>query len=333
MTVREIAEKMGVSPTTVSVVLNNKPGVRRELREKIAAVLEENGYTLKKNRQADGGRILLVFYQSTRFLSMRKDDILTFTLNAVQQVCDEQNYQFLYRTANRETLPQILLNNAENADGIVLLGTEYYHQAEPYFCKTPVPLVILDRYIPELPVNTVNTDNAQSMYDLLKHIAENGHRSIGYFKCHLDYGCARDRANCVRLFSEQFGLSLLPENIVDINLGAPDTQMQITEYLKRAEHLPTVFVTENDYLAIAVIFAMMQQGIRVPEDISIAGFDNSQVCSLFPAGLTTVQVHFTEMARVAAQQLIQRIRTPGQLPVKSLISTQLVIRSSIRKLK
>lgn len=331
MTVREIAAKMGVSPTTVSVVLNNKPGVRKELREKIAAVLEENGYVIKNTSQSSG-TILLVYYKSTNFSAMRKDDILNFTLNAVQQVCDEEHFKFLFRTATSETLPRILLHNSEKVDGVVLLGTEFYHKPPSCFYETLLPLVILDRYIPDLPVNTVNIDNAQGINDLLKHIAEKGHHEIGYIKCRLDYGCTRDRANCVYAFARQYGLQLNTEHIVEADIEMAGAQIQIANYLNNTHHLPTAFVTDNDYLAIAAILAMMQKGLRIPEDVSVVGFDNSQVCSLFLPGLTTVEVDFTELARYATQQLIQLIQTPGRLPVKSTLGTHLIVRNSVKKI-
>ena len=88
MTIRQIAESLGVAPSTVSVVLNNKPGVRSELRQKIRDTLIENGYSIKDSK-ASQGRILFVYYKSTDYLAARGDDTMSSILAGIESVCLE----------------------------------------------------------------------------------------------------------------------------------------------------------------------------------------------------------------------------------------------------
>lgn len=91
MTIRQIAESFGVAPSTVSVVLNNRPGVRSELRQKIRDTLIENGYQIRGEQKSHPGNILFVYYKSTDYLAARKDDTMTSILSGIEQVCTEKS--------------------------------------------------------------------------------------------------------------------------------------------------------------------------------------------------------------------------------------------------
>lgn len=332
MTIRQIAEMMKVSPSTISVVLNNKPGVRQELREQIKNVLIENGYSIKESPNSLG-KILFVYYKSTNYLAARKDDTLMNTLNAIEDVCQKERYAFSLANATYQNIDSVFSKkNLTGVDGIILLGTEYYHEPKECFYKLPVPLVILDGFFPEYPINTVNIDNSYGVHQVLTHLLNKGHREIGYLKSAVEFGCLRDRKNCIHSSIERLGLHLNPDYIIEVSQETEKIQQEVTCFLNNKEKLPTAFIADNDIIGVSAIQAMQRKGLRIPEDISVAGFDDSSICTIFSPNLTTVKSDFGRMAEIATQRLIQMINTGDSGIVKSTVGTSFIPRQTVAEI-
>ena len=181
MKVREIAAVFGVAPSTVSLVLNGKPGVGDELRKSIEEKLIENGYTIKKE-QEERGTILFIYYISSRYLSNRKDNTFAMLLGGVQKVCKQKNYicSLIYaghgeleeRKSERQTKRRISGESYFWARNIFIRRTRFCWGQRP-------PLVVLDGFFPDYPLNTVNIDNAYGIYEEVKYLKEKGHQAVG----------------------------------------------------------------------------------------------------------------------------------------------------------
>ena len=331
MTIRQIADMLNVSPSTVSVVLNNRPGVRSELRERIKDVLIENGYTIKEPKTT-AGTILFVYYKSTNYLAARKDDTLTVTLNAIEQVCREERYTFSLTNATYQNIDELFSkNNLAGIDGIILLGTEYYHEPRESFYKIPVPLVVLDGFFPEYPINTVNIDNSYGMHQVISYLLENGHRDIGYLKSAVEFGCLRDRKDCIRTSMERLGLQLNPDYLIEVSQESEKIQAEMTHFLEYTDTLPTAFIADNDIIGVSAIQALQRKGLRIPEDISIVGFDDSNICTIFSPQLTTVKSDFKRMAELATRRLIQMISLEEPGIIKSTVGTTFIPRQTVSR--
>ncbi|MDO5548259.1 MAG: LacI family DNA-binding transcriptional regulator [Eubacteriales bacterium] len=332
MTVRQIAEHFGVAPSTVSVVLNNRPGVRKELRSQIEDVLIKNGYTIKNNSSstpAKSGNILFIYYKSTDYLAARKDNTMASILSGIEEICHQNNFTFTLTNATPDTLDDILLSvSPENHSGIILLGTEYYQNPSSSFFQTPVPLVVLDGFFPEYPLNTVNMDNSYGVHQAISHLIENGHTEIGYLKSSIEFGCLRDRAACIYSSLTQLGLSH-PGCVIEVSQEPMVIQQEVAQYLDSLPSIPSAFVADNDIIAVSAIQVFQKKGFRVPEDISIIGFDDSNICTIVTPYLTTVKANLTEMARLATSRLIAMIQKPSPGFIRSTVGTALVQRESV----
>lgn len=347
MTVRQIAEQFGVAPSTVSVVLNNRPGVRMELREKIEAALIENGYTIKNGDSApqskssrrstaaaadEGERILFIYYKTSDYLAARKDNTVALIINGLNDGCEEEGCQFTIRNATPDTLDSVIEGAVnEGFSGIIILGTEYYDReprASALNCS--IPVVFLDYFFPEWPLNTVNLDNSYGLNQSIDHLVENGHSRIGYIRSDIEYGALRDRANC--FYAAMTGRNLYNEDYivqVPIQYGSQEIQEVIERFIENCEDIPTAFIADNDTIGIAAIQTFQKNGYRIPEDISIIGFDDSSVCTILTPYLTSVRADFREMARAAIARLIEMIRKKPQNFMRILIGTQLIRRQSV----
>lgn len=330
MTIRQIAESLGVAPSTVSVVLNNRPGVRSELRQKIRGALVENGYSIKEPK-ATQGNILFIYYKSTDYLAARKDDTMTSILGGIEEICGEKHYTFSIANATPDTIDEILMSaSPEEYSGIILLGTEYYQTPSDSFFRVSVPLVVLDGFLPEYPLNTVNIDNSYGVHQAVKCLLESGHPKIGYLKSSIEFGCLRDRKNCVYSSLEQLGLTLEPQYVINVSQESEVIQREVEYFLKTSATIPTAFIADNDIIAVSAIQAFQRAGLRVPSDISIIGFDDSNVCTILTPYLTTVKANFNGMAKTATARLIQMINNADENDIiKSTVGTILVERQSV----
>ncbi len=329
MTIRQIAESFGVAPSTVSVVLNNKPGVRSELRQKIRNVLIENGYQIREPKIQQES-ILFIYYKSTDYLAARKDDTMTSILSGIDEVCTAKNFTFTVTNASPSTLDEIMLSVSPDVhSGIILLGTEYYQEPSPSFFNLSVPFVALDGFFPEHPLNTVNIDNSYGVHQALTLLAENGHPKIGYIKSSIEFGCLRDRTSCIYSSLAKLGLPLDPQCVIEVSQESEKIRKEVEDFLRSCPGVPSAFIADNDIMAVSAIQTLQHMGFRVPEDVSIIGFDDSSICTILTPYLTTVRADFKGMAKLATSRLIEMIETQSQEIIKSTVGTKLIKRQSV----
>lgn len=341
MTIREIAAELGISPTSVSYVLNNKPGVRKELRDTITKRLLENGYTIREDEFSESKllkqtpcrmtrqTILFIYYISERYLFLRNNNVLTLYLNAIQEICDEQNCEVIIKSVNNDTLYETL-SDLDHVDGVILLGIELYERLffDRSICSKP--LVLLDGYFPESPVDSINIDNYIGLYQAIKHLYEKGHRKIGHIKSCISYGCLPDRWQCFYNILEQFGLSFSSNYLIEVRMQADLLQEDVLHYLNHQTDVPTVFFADNDYMAVSAMAGFLQAGYSVPDDFSIIGFDNADISTLLKPNLTTIAFDFKGMAREALQRLFCLMENPKLPVVKSTIAPVFIERDSVK---
>ncbi|MBR0397418.1 MAG: LacI family DNA-binding transcriptional regulator [Eubacterium sp.] len=332
MTIRQIADMFGVAPSTVSVVLNDRPGVRKEMREKITDALIENGYKIKKSESESKGSILFVYYKSTDYLAARKDNTLSTYLMGIEQTCTENHYSFSLTNASSETLDQVLASAQKEHKGVVILGTEYYENPSASFFNSNIPIVMLDAYFPECCLNTINMDNSYGVYEALTYLSEHRHRKIGYLKSRLEFGCLRDRANSI--YDSMNTLSLgEPFCVIPVSQEAIQIQQEIQQYIDSGAEIPTAFIADNDIIAVSAMQTFQDNGFRIPDDISFIGFDDSDICTIIRPNLTTVRANLKEMARQSVLRLISLIESPPTGFIRIEVGTTLIKRHSVTDAK
>lgn len=317
-------------------MLNNKSGVRDELRREIKSALLDNGYSIRQIPVCVPGgprNLLYLYYQSANYQSLRNNNILPLTLRQIEQYCQAGGHRFVFRQAAYHTLDSMLdKQNLMDIDGILMLGTEYYHRPSPAFYSCGKPIVVLDGSYPEDAISTVNIDNTYGVGQLVEHIWQMGHRRIGYIKSRMPFGCLRDRADSLYAVLERYNITLNRKDILEVSAEARLIQDEVTQFFSNAQDLPTVFFADNDFLAISSIQAITRSGFSVPDDISIVGFDDLDICTLLKPHLTTSRVDFGAMARAAVIHLMNLIEEPGLPVTKLTVTTEFVERDSVKKI-
>lgn len=331
---KEIANSMGVSISTVSLVLNQKPGVNAETRKQISEVLLKNGYVIKpaKQEQTTLGVITFIRYIGAGRLLEPNDEFFTKILAGAEEQARSCGYQLMLSTAYPHTFREILSElTPSKTSGILFLGSEFPPSDAALLLEAKVPLVSIDSLIHDnliyAAVNSIDVENNASVFTAIHHLYQQGHRQIGYLSSTETTGSIPLRAIAYRNSMEQLGLSIDPRYMISLDLFVETTYQQFRTHLETSPPLPTAFFADKDTIAVGCMKAMQEVGIRIPHDISMIGFDNSYVCKIATPLLTTMDIPRLQLGKAAANRLFQLISGDTTV-VKTSFATPMVQRGS-----
>lgn len=336
MKLKEIAAQAGVSPSTVSLVMHGRPGVGEAKREEIVRLLEENGYAADRlrTRPEDASRPESAA-RAIRFIKCKRHAMLvdgnpgfiSMIIDAVGLECRRQGYELLVTTCSASGLPEILSGvRAEQCAGILLLGTELTDGDLRALPRLPVPLVLLDNAPAEADVNCITMDNRGAIRQAVRCLRELGHEKIGFLANRMpSSNCmARETAYCEAV--QEGGQE---PKICRVNPTPDGAYQAVRDFLAQGGQFPSALIANNDSIALGAIKALRETGIRIPEDVSVIGFDNIPLSGMTEPPLSTMEVPCKEMGIWAARLLCDCIQYPFSASVKMQISTRLLLRKSM----
>ncbi|WP_315899160.1 substrate-binding domain-containing protein [Paenibacillus cremeus] len=216
---------------------------------------------------------------------------------------------------------------------MILLGTNLTAAQIQRVASRQPYLVVLDTCYETLPLHFIVMNNIMGAYQAARHLLELGHRRIGYVQPHSRmYNFDTLKKGFMTALEEE-GMSLDAELL----FGASPTVITVQQELKErfaalGARMPSALFCEFDYIAISVIKTLAELGLRVPDEVSVVGFDNIHEATIVTPELTTVHVEKANIAELAVSQLLSMISGPGTIKTKSFIDTQLVVRNSSRAL-
>lgn len=325
----DIAAKLGVSTVTISKALAGKDGVSEPIREKIKALADEMGYRYgvspKKNPKDTGNIGILIpssfIEKSNSFYWDMYEHVVKRLSNSgyfgiLEMVSREDEHQFVE--------PRVLQDG--KIDGLILVG-----QAENSYLKMlrneKVPTMYLDFYDAASGNSCVISDGFYGMYAVTNYLISMGHRDIRFV------GSINSTSSiCDRYFGYRRAMMEHKLTVTD-NMVIPDRGDEGFISVELPENLPTAFVCNCDLAASSVVSKLKDRGCRVPEDVSIAGFDDYIYSGLSPVEFTTYAVDVDGMARACVERLLRKIHNPNYEPNLKIVSGHLVIRSSVRKIE
>lgn len=344
---KDLAKKLGISTAAVSMALNGKPGVSRSTRDKVISAAAEMGYATPKARQSEknaGNIISFVIFLGAGVAE--QSTFSTFVLRGVEASAKEHGYRvlihYVYSDRPWEEQLRTILNDSR---GAILLGTDITEEQRnmllPLYHQINVPVVVVDNFILSAHVDCVGNDNTYGAKSAVSYLIDCGHRSVGYLRAKQRVVNFIDRELGVRLsMQEHADLGLSQLQIVDVDISTETAYEDMRDWLLAGHKPVSAYFAENDMVAAACIRALKEQGYRVPEDVSVIGFDDVQICEMMEPRITTMHAFKERLGKTAFWLLETRIKNGDTLQtahrsglMKIALSLQLKERESVRRIE
>lgn len=329
MTVKELAKICGVSPSAISIVLNNKPGVSDETRARIISVLKEKNYIGSKKSSTKN--LCFFKYKKHGMLVEQNQGFIADILDSIQSESSLKGYNLSIVSSDNNFTETISSTDFNSFDGIIILGTELEENQYEYLNNIKKPYVVVDNAICGFPCNSIAINNTEVVSKAVSHLAKEKHKTIGYFHSNVKIANFTERntafIDCCKKYNLKFDTKF-QFNLPPTFLDAYET---MKEYLKSKPALPDCAFADNDMIAIGVLKALTESGYKVPEDISIIGFDDIHFSAISSPPLTTMKIKKELIGILAVRQLCDMIENGIYSDVKTRVGGELIIRSSTAK--
>ncbi len=329
VTIGDIAAATGVSIRTVSRVLNNSPKVNPETREAILAEIARSGFQPSlRARALAAGRSFLIGVVQGDFNA----HVLGVFQRGIVEVCAEAGYELIVHPASTEA-PDLAESIAafvrrSRVDGLILLPPISENAAIPQALNS---LGVLSVGVAAVRApgyaSVVVSDERSAARQMGEHLIALGHRRIALITGPMRFFSAQEREAGLRDALIAAGLSLPDQYRREGDYGYDSARLAAASLLDQAQP-PTAVFASNDIMAAAVLKTALERGLSLPADLSVAGFDDSDIAVMVSPALTTIRRPFLEMARDATSQLLSLIGAPREGPVDPAAQLTLVVRES-----
>lgn len=330
---KELAQKLNISAATVSMVLNRKPGISEKTRNIVIEAAKVYGYDFSKkwDLSEEKGNIQYVIYKKHGTV-VGDTPFFSQVTEGIEQACKAEGYelQINYFYENQDINAQIQALSEKNCQGILLLGTEMDVDYFPPFSKLKVPTVILDTYFEELNCDSVLINNVQGAYRATNYLIEKGMTEVGYLRSSYPIGNFAERADGYYKALRHHHLPTSHPFVHDLTPSMEGAYLDMIHILQEKPAMAQAYFADNDLIAAGAMRALKEFGFRIPEDISIIGFDDMPICDFLDPPLTTMEVPKKRLGELAMKQLVQKISKEPKLTVKIEVSVKLHERKSVR---
>jgi LacI family transcriptional regulator len=327
VTIVDVARKSGVSLGTVSRVINNDAHVAPDTREHITKVMQEMGYVA--NRQARSLR-----GSKTNVIGVLVPDLGTSYIGEIMHGIDNElaiaGLDLMLFTTHRTAIKEA--NYVANlvhgmVDGLLLVLPRNPADYTGSLTHRKFPFVLIDHQGGGAPCPAVGATNWQGAYNATEYLVKLGHRRIGFITGSMDLGAATDRLAGYKSALRTHHLPEDPRLIYNGSFAQLDGYAGACALLD-IEDSPTAIFASNDAMAMGAMDAVRNCGLRIPEDISIVGFDDVPQAALVRPALTTVRQPLEQMGGVATQMLLDLLKNPDKPIERIELPTELVVRGS-----
>lgn len=330
-TIKDVAKMAGVSTTTVSHVINKTRFVAQETESLVLQAIKDLNYSpsavarsLKVNTTKSIGMIVTTS-EAPYFAEI---------IHAVEEHCYRQGYSlFLCNTQNNaEKIKNHLEMLAKKrVDGILVMCSEYLPDSLNLLHSFEnIPMVVMD-WGPNVHTDIILDNSFDGGYLATKYLIENGHKYIGIIAGELTKTTAKTRYEGFIHAMKEAGLTVNPNWVME-GFFEPEDGYECMNKILSQDNLPTAVFCCNDVMALGAISAIGEKGLRVPEDISIIGYDNIHASRFYSPPLTTVHQSKSRLGVQAVNLLFERINHKSDQKEKIEIHPELVVRKSVKKM-
>lgn len=331
VSIRKISQITGFSPATVSNALNRKKGVNPVTADKIFKAAETLGYQQEKAIT----KIKFVTYRKNGLI-IDDSQIFPAMIEGVERQAKELGYETIFSHLNYEDESfEIRLREVLEDTGsfVILLGTEMMEEDYVPFYEYKGYLIVLDGWSDKMVFDGILINNTDAACNAVEYLVSKGHREIGYLRGDYRIKSFGYREYGYHRVLGRHGLDIRSEYKVTVGTQLETAYQGMKAYLEGSPKLPTAFFADNDVIAIGAMRALREKGIKIPEQVSIVGFDDIGFGTVSTPGLTTIHVFKQEMGEVAVRRALDHIKYSGRnVKMKIQVCTEFVERDSVKQI-
>ena len=331
LSLKEMAVKLNVSTSTISRVMNDKPGVGAKTRQKVLEEIQKNNYvsngSARSLKTSKTGNIALVSIKRKYRLS--SSDYFHPFHTYIERKFRKQGYHTIsiaLEDDEMENANDLLLLKEKHVDGFIINGPAVKPKFILELKNTGLPMVLFGNELKQTEIDCVVCQDHKGTFIITKHLIEHGHKHILFLSGPEGWYTSEERKAGYIDALKEAGLKSRIINMTDTTIETGKTFFK--EAIENIHPEITSVVSVNDATAIGVLDEARCLGMKVPDDIAVVGFDDIPWASLSYPPLTTVQVFIEEMAKITITRLLDLLEDPNLHPAKSIVATSLVIRKS-----
>lgn len=332
----DIAAKLNVSTVTVSKALSDQKGVSEEMREKIKNLAQELGYrspsTAKqaKSKKSYHVGVLIAERHFNHYESYYLQVYQMVATRAVAKECFTMLEIVNLQDEQEERMPKLL--QEDKVDGLIIIGLMKADYLAKLKRTIKIPYVFLDFYDKGDDCDAVISDSFYGMYKLTNYLFEQGHEKIAYVGTLLYTDSITDRylGYCKSLL--EHGQTSRADWVID-DRSMETGDVRSGDTVRLPEEMPTAFACNCDLTAGVLVEALKKEGYRVPEDVSVVGFDNYLYPSICSLGITTYEIDIKEMARKTINKLIKKMSGENYKSGIYIVDGHIVLKESVKRLE
>jgi DNA-binding LacI/PurR family transcriptional regulator len=334
ISLKDLADELGISISTVSRALKNNPMISPELTQKIKELAIKMNYI--PNPLAMG-----LLRQQTKMIGVIVPDLVTHfyssIISGIEEVAKENGYFIIIASSNESLEKEIeSVNNLlkSRVEGLIVCISQETNTFEHFekLVQNEIPLVFFDR-VPELPeVPSVTVDGVEAAKNVTRHFFENGCCRIAYISGPEHLNISKHRKEGYLKGLQECGLQMIPDLLVECNLNADEAAIT-TQKLLSLNQIPDAIFGINDTIVFAAMKEIRKHKLKIPEDIALVGFTDEFHSTVVEPALTSVTHPTLQMGREAARLFFESIKNEENFAEKVVLPTKLVVReSSVKKI-
>lgn len=327
---KDIANELGTSIVTVSNALSGKKGVSEAVRAQVIEKAKELGYDNAKQNKSPRNKVTIGVIVSEQYIGIGTSFYWTMyqqTVWAASTFKALTTLEIISIDKEKELeLPR--LSEEGGIDGLIVIGKMEKKYLENIIKVLQIPAVLLDFRCEEIGCSSIMSNNYIGMYKMTRYLLKRGHRNIGYVGELETNENLCDRYFGYRKMMEEWGISVNPEWVIaDAKVVSGKAAISLPKVL------PTAFVCSSDFVAGFLYDKLSQMGYRVPEDISLVGYDNYLYGHPLAKKLTTYNVDMKEMAHAAVKMLLKKVDGSRDSNHIKYLDSYIVERSSVKSIQ
>lgn len=334
---KDIARELNISTTAVSLAINSRPGVSEETRKKVLQLITENSQKTYQSLIPESnmdGTVLLSVHKKHGAI-MNEKPFFADLIETIQQEARRLSYMvsIVYYMPGQDLNDYINYLRSLKAIGIIIIATEMDESDLQAYMQLECPIVLSDSSFELANVDSVSLDNQTAVLRAFDYAYQMGHRNIGFLQSSTFIKNFEYRFDGFLKSIRKYKLEEYEHPVISLPCNFEGAYEEMKKFLRQENPgfvMPTIFLSDLDYIAMGAMKALKEAGYRIPQDISIVGIDDVIGCEGLEPPLTTIRINRMDIGRLSMQTLAEKLRNPGDYYITTTVSSALIIRESVR---